>query len=347
MLERWKQILQARPVPLAAGDGIGSSREGRSIRAFRLGRGPLRLSLLGGCHADEPVGPRLLRHLAAHLASLDPGDPLLARYEWWIIPDVNPDGAERNRPWQQEGAAEYDLIDYLTGAVRELPGDDIEFGFPGDPDDAGARPENRAAAAWWRQAGGPFALHVSLHGMAFAGGPWFLIEPEWRERCAGLMRRCAEATAALGYRLHDVERSGEKGFFRIARGFCTRPDSRCMAEHFRAAGDEVMAGKFRPSSMEHVRSLGGDTLTLVSEVPLFITPGVGDELGPPDLKALEWKKKIDAWRAQLAKGRPAGRIRACSASGCLAAMPVRDQMALQWTLIAAGIEQVEANLAGE
>ena len=69
--------------------------------------------------------------------------------------------------------------------------------------------------------------------------------------------------------------------------------------------DPATAALFRPSSMEHVRALGGDPLTLVSEMPLFITPGVGDEIGPPDPKALEWKKKIDAWRTQLATERPA------------------------------------------
>lgn len=49
---------------------------------------------------------------------------------------------------------------------------------------------------------------------------------------------------------------------------------------------------------------------------------------------------FDAWQAQIAKGRPASRIRACSASGCLAPMLARDQMALQWSLITAGIEEV-------
>ena len=52
-----------------------------------------------------------------------------------------------------------------------------------------------------------------------------------------------------------------------------------MSEYFMAAGDPVTASLFRPSSMETVRSLGGDPLTLVSEMPLFITPGVGEVLG--------------------------------------------------------------------
>ncbi|NIR44032.1 MAG: hypothetical protein GWN99_13410, partial [Gemmatimonadetes bacterium] len=58
-----------------------------------------------------------------------------ADYEWWIVPHINPDGAERNRAWQHEDADAYDLGAYLSYAVRELPGDDIEFGFPRDAGD--------------------------------------------------------------------------------------------------------------------------------------------------------------------------------------------------------------------
>ena len=81
--------------------------------------------------------------------------------------------------------------------LRELPGDDIEFGFPGGPGDTAARPENRAALGWWESADGPFAMHASLHGMGFGAGPWFLIESAWVERCGDLMSSCAEATEHL------------------------------------------------------------------------------------------------------------------------------------------------------
>jgi hypothetical protein len=344
----WRQrtaIIEMAPVSRDSGDEIGRSREGRAIRAFLLGSGPMRVSLIGGCHADEPVGPLLLRHVAAYLSTLAGDDPLLTRYQWWIIPHINPDGEERNRSWYSDADPTYDLIEYLTKAVRELPGDDVEFGFPASEkqglEDSEARPENRAAASWWQQAAGPFHLHASLHGMAFGAGPWFLIEREWQSRCAHFKRACEEETRALGYSLHDVERGGEKGFFRLGKGFCTRPDSRAMTKHFLDAGDAATAALFRPSSMETIRSLGGDPLTLVSEMPLFITPGVGEDLGPPDPKALQWRKKIAAWRLQLSRERPPERILACSGSGCLEPMAVRDQLALQWKMITAGLEQVE------
>jgi hypothetical protein len=313
------------------------------------------LSLLAGCHADEPVGPRLLRRLAGFLGRLPADDPLLAEYAWWVIPHINPDGERRNGSWQPDGADLYELPAYLAGVVRELPGDDIEFGFPREPGDAEARPENRAARRWWQSADGPFAMHASLHGTGFGAGPWFLIESAWKERCGRLMAKCAEATEDLGYVLHDVERGGEKGFFRIARGFCARPDSRYMRKHFLDLGDEVTAGRFRPSSMEAVRALGGDPLTLVSEMPLFITPGVGEDLGPPDPAAIAWRERLEMWRERLRPGASGddrhegeAEMRAVESEACeagLRAMSVPDQMRLQWSFICAGLEQVEHELS--
>lgn len=334
------EIFACQPAALESGVQIGRSREGRPLRVFRLGTGALRVSLIAGAHADEPVGPRFLRHLVAWLEQLPEASPARRDVEWWIVPHLNPDGEARNS-WY-DGGAECEIAAYLTGAVREAPGDDIEFGFPRHHDDHGARPENQALWTWWRSAPGPFHLHASLHGMAFGGGPWFLCEPGWRDRLILFRRRLALVVHELGHQLHDVERGGEKGFFRIERGFATRPDSALMAQYFRDRGDEATASLFRPSSMETIRSLGGDPLTLVSECPLFITPGVGDEIGPPDPRAVEWARKIDAWRTQLARGQDPARIRACSAAGCLAALPVATQMTLQWEMILAGIKALVA-----
>jgi hypothetical protein len=331
--------LDPAPTPGGALE-IGRSREARPVHGYRFGAGPKRVSLIGGCHADEPVGPRLLGHLVPYLASLAPEHPLLAGCEWWIIPHINPDGAALNATWQDRDAERYSFLEYLPGRIRELPGEDIEFGFPRGAGDAGARPEPTAAARWWADADGPFDLHMTLHGMAWAGGPWFLIEPTWVDRTARLRARCAARVQELGYVLHDVERHGEKGFSRIEPGFATRPNSVAMRDHFLDLDDSDTAARFRPSSMEYVRGLGGDPLTLVSEMPLFVLPGVGRELGPPDPALEEWRGRLAGW---LLRAREAGEgIETEAAAAGLTAMPVRDQMRLQWTLIAAALATVGA-----
>jgi hypothetical protein len=342
MHDRTDEILGGHAINSSQGEVIGISMEGHPVRALKYGTGPHRVSLLAGCHADEPVGPQMLRLLCGYLSTLSANDPLLAEYQWWIVPHINPDGEKRNSEWQVPEDGEYDLISYLSNRIRELPGDDIEFGFPIGPDDLGARPENRAVFDWWSEAPGPFCLHVSLHGMGFAAGPWFLLESEWQDRCKELKAQCVKRVKELGYTLHDVERDGEKGFVRLGRGFCTRPDSRYMRKHFLELGDEQTAALFRPSSMETVRAFGGDPLTLVSEMPLFLTPGVGQQLGPPDPKADEWKALIAEWTHQLQRGADApGDVAALARAMGLRAMPIRDQMELQWTFIVAGLNQVE------
>ena len=315
------------------------------------------MSLVGGCHADEPVGPRFLQRLLRHLASED-GGVLRRAATWSIIPHINPDGAVANAAWQAPGAAQYDPAAYLRHRVRELPGDDIEFGFPRGEDDEGARPENRAAWEFWR-AGAPYDLHVSMHGMGVAAGPYFLVERSWWPRLGEMAAGLTREVEGAGYALHDVERHGEKGFHRLGHGFCSRPDSCAMRRHFLDLGDPDTAARFRPSSMEAVRALSGDALTLVTEMPLFITPGVGAELGPPDPVLIGWRGRIAEWEARIRRAEAAqsdeaaaeddetiaraeAEVRAETAEAGLTPMPVRDQMRFQWAFIEAGMRAVEA-----
>jgi hypothetical protein len=340
-------ILAIPPPPAAAETAcgarlLGRSRQGRPIVGYRFGRGPFHLSLLAGCHADEPVGPAMLDRLTAYLGRRPEASPLLETISWWIVPHVNPDGEERNRTWTtglfdgDPGDAAVDPGRYLRHAVRELPGDDVEFGFPRDGGDHGARPENRAVAEFLRP-GAPFALHASFHGMAFAAGPWFLLEHGWAERTAAMRERLRDRVRELGYRLHDVDRGGEKGFHRIDEGFTSRPDSRAMAAHFEALGDPATAGLFRPSSMEHVRSLGGDPLTLVSEMPLFLVPAElyrGAELvTPPEIGELR----------AAALGADPGVVEPRARRLGVRPMPIADQMRLQLEYLDAALETVLAS----
>lgn len=335
----------ATPAPIAPAlaEDLGTSREGRPLRGVRCGRGPRSVSLIAGCHADEPVGPAMLDHFAAHLGSLPETDALLTEFTWYLVPHTNPDGEARNAPWVGDAFApgtlprdaRLHLAKYLRGAVREAPGDDMEFGFPRSGEDLESRPENRAIAAFL-QPGAPFTLHATFHGMAFAAGPWFLMEHSWAHRTQAMRDVLRVKVRSMGYGLHDIDRGGDKGFFRIDEGFTSRPDSGAMRAHFLALEDPATADLFRPSSMEFVRSLGGDPLTLVSEMPLFLTPASfyrPDELiHPPELAELR----------QLAARAPE-RLASRSAEMGVGPMPVVDQMRLQLEFLSAGLAAATAS----
>ena len=269
---------------------LGESEEGRPIDGVVLGRGGLHVSLMAGNHADEPVGPDFLRRfVAAVLDSPDACRPLLDAFRFFIVPHTNPDGAFRNRAWRtvwNESSAPDSAGDwgeavaaaYLRHAVREPPGRDVEFGFPD------MRPENRAAAAWLRKHG-PFALHGSLHGMGISGGALLLIEKHWGYRATRLQAHFREAAHAERLPLYDRNRQGEKGFFYLAPGFWTTPEAPAMRAFFEARGDMETAALFHSSSMEYVRSLGGDPLCYVTELPLFLAQGLSPASGSQQIIA--------------------------------------------------------------
>ena len=64
-------ILEGEPVAVAAAASvIGRSREGNPIYGYRLGEGEIGVSLIAGCHADEPVGPEMLRRLCGSMPTV-------------------------------------------------------------------------------------------------------------------------------------------------------------------------------------------------------------------------------------------------------------------------------------
>ena len=346
-----ERVLATDPDAAVLDRRLGASREGRPVVGCRRGSGPLGVSLIGGCHADEPVGPEMLRRLATYLSSLPAEAPELQAATWSLVPHVNPDGEARNRGWSEaflavrdsQGADDraYDLTAYLDGVVREGPEDDLEWGFPLDPEDRDARPENLAVADFLRPQA-PFALHASYHSMGFAEGPWFLLEGDWEDRTEAMRRRLGKAVAAMGYELHDVDREGEKGFHRIAPGFCTRPDSRAMAAYFIGKGDAETAAIFQPSSMEFVRSLGGDPLTLVSEMPLFLMAESSpeDPQAPPYPTGTGGRLAFLAWAQRRRRKLSDEAFLDEALELGIAPMPLRDQMRLQLAFLNEGLAAV-------
>ncbi len=320
---------------------IGFSRENRPIHAAVLGEGDFHISLIAGCHADEPVGPRLLRKLYAFLSSLPPNHSLLTNYRWWLVPHANPDGEAVNKKWYSDKDKRFDLVEYMKHAVRELPGEDVEFSFPYEIGHHGQRPENEAIHKFWVSAGREFDLHASLHGMMVAAGPWFLIEREWIPKSELMQKRCRQEVDEMRYVLHDVDRRDEKGFRRISDGFCTRPDSKAMQRFFIHHNDLQTAEKFYPSSMEAIRALGGDPLTIVSEMPLFIIPDLPEKMVFPDPVWNRWNAKLQGWKnTLLSNPKRENEIRQKIKESGIKPMPVNDQMRLQWRFITAAVEQV-------
>jgi len=238
---------------------IGKSEENRPIDAFVLGTGRRKISLIAGAHSDEPVGTETLWLLISTFLTHAELQHDLNDFQFVIIPHINPDGEFRNRAWKEKWP---DFPAYLQHAFRELPGRDLEFGFPD------MRAENRAVSEFLKKFA-PFDAHLSLHGMGFSEGAMLLVDKDKIAITEFLQRNFEAFARTEGLEMHDHDRHGDKGFIYIRPGFSSTPESEAMRKFFLAENDEETAAKFHQTSMEYVKSLGGSPLCLVTELPLF------------------------------------------------------------------------------
>jgi hypothetical protein len=83
----------------------GASSEGRKIPLLRVGSGPTGVLLWSQMHGDEPTATSalldVLNWLGAHRREAQV-EQLLSKLTLWIVPMLNPDGAERNRRWNAQ-----------------------------------------------------------------------------------------------------------------------------------------------------------------------------------------------------------------------------------------------------
>lgn len=310
---------------------IGESEEGRPLDAAILGRGDRRVHLVAGTHSDEPVGPETLRTLI--LGACRESARLEAFFEAFtvlVVPHVNPDGEQENRAWTRHWP---DPAAFLRHRFRELPGRDLEFGYPS------MRPENEAVAGLLREYA-PVDLHVSLHGMSMGEGALLLIERTWIDRTEALRDEFLRIVDRAGLGVHDHDRGGEKGFRYIAPGFTTTPEGRAMQRHFREKGDPETAEQFHLSSMEYARKVGGDPLCLVTEFPLYLVEKEVPDGSPGEPVAyLELKDRLPDLEHAARHGREE-RIEAVLEEFAVRPLPLGEAVRLQLETLRLGLRRI-------
>lgn len=109
-----------------------------------------------------------------------------------------------------------------------------------------------------------------------------------------------------------------------------------MRTFFRAQDDPEMAQRFHDSSMEFVASLGGDPLSMVTELPLFLVKGSSSSSHQPE-RYLELRKKRPELRARLERGED---VRPVLDSYDLRPIPLKSAMQLQLRALKLGLQAV-------
>lgn len=276
---------------------IGRSRAGRPIHSLKVGEGPIQIVAIAGAHPDEPVGTSTCLHFARTLAT----DPRLRSLREKItvrfVPQCNPDGSASNARWFPKWSTGADLKEYLLYVQRDLPQDDVEFGFP-EIATGRARPENQAMARWFDGIG-KIDHYVSLHSMFLGGGALFLVTARDMDAVAPKLRFLLEQAGVQGLPLHDKDRAGQKGFHRICAGIQTAPTAEAMREFFSAGNAGKVAEHFLLNSMQYVQRNNDCPLAFVSEIPLACDPRLSSMVELPYSRADEELRLADGLSKNL------------------------------------------------
>jgi len=105
---------------------LGSSRDGRSIRAIRIGSGKNTALLFGCPHPNEPIGTLVLDYLSWRLAE----DEELRReldYTWYVVKVADPDGLKLNEGWLK---GPFTPLNYAKNYYRPAGDKQVEWTFP-------------------------------------------------------------------------------------------------------------------------------------------------------------------------------------------------------------------------
>jgi hypothetical protein len=250
---------------------IGKSQEGRAMYAGTVGHGPTVITVMAAAHPDEPTGTLTGLHLLEKLGLDKRFAPLLDRMTLHVVPCANPDGAARNAGWFSSWTSTPDLRAYFMHVARDLPAADVEFGFPESKTDT-ARPEDAALAGWLDDVGHS-DHHASLHSMFLGGGALFLVTAQDLEPRKGTLRFLLGEADATAMPLHDKDRMGQKGFFRIGPGLQTAPTAQAMRAFF-ANSSSTTAQAFKLNSMQYAAKNLSCPFALVSEIPLVYDPRI-------------------------------------------------------------------------
>ncbi|XP_060080693.1 carboxypeptidase A2-like [Ylistrum balloti] len=129
---------------------LGTSIQGRAINLIRvstLGAHKKSIFMDGGIHAREWIAPAVVLYMIDQLANNPSNDPdianLMDKFDWYLVPLVNPDGYEysRNsdRMWRKNMASSYGSYHSSYCGSDEMGVDlNRNFGYHWDPSNGGS-----------------------------------------------------------------------------------------------------------------------------------------------------------------------------------------------------------------
>jgi hypothetical protein len=261
---------------------VGTSRLGDPLMCLTVGSGDADALVFALPHPNEPIGGLTALHLARRLCEdAELRDRL--GHRWHVIACIDPDGLRLNEGWLK---GPFTREHYARNFYRPAGDEQIEWTFPLDYKSVyfdAVLPETTALMRLIDQFRP--ALMCSLHNTELGGVYYYLTRPE-----PALHEVLQEIPARLGLEL-DRGEPESPSIERLADGIYKMPDMESLYDYLEQQGEEVPDSLGGNSSGSYARQYG--TLTLLSELPYWADPRIGD--GSPSTSSY-----ADALREQAA-----------------------------------------------
>ncbi len=266
LAEQYPEVVQHFP--------IGTSRQGETIEAIKIGQGPKTALLFAMPHPNEPIGSMMLEFFSKRLAE----DAALREslgYTWYLVKCIDPDGARLNEGWFK---GPFTLENYARHYYRPPAYQQVAWTFPIQYKTLRYEnpiPETQALMGLIEKARPDFMY--SLHNSDFGGVYYFL----W-EAAPPLYDQFHKLVASQDLPLHmgESERPYEEEFApAIYRDSSITEEYDYLAEHSDRDPAETITGG--TLSFEYARRFC-DPFTLICEMPYFYHPAITDT-SPSDM----------------------------------------------------------------
>lgn len=244
---------------------VGRSRLGEPLQCLTVGDGDAHAVVFALPHPHEPVGGLTTIHLATRLCE----DAALRErlgLTWHILPCVDPDGTRLNEGWLHGPLTR---THYARNFYRPAPDEQVDWTFPFSYKRAyfdGVLPETVALMRLIDRTRPVFLC--SLHNGEVGGVYYYLSRPEPR-----LYPLLQEIPTQLGLPL-DIGEPEQPHIEMLSTSIFRTTSPRTAYDFAERAGLEPLHYGSGESSAGYAGRYG--TLTLISEVPYWTNPCIGD-----------------------------------------------------------------------
>ncbi|MDM8084392.1 M14 family zinc carboxypeptidase [Cellulomonas cellasea] len=265
LLASFDDLVAAHP-GIASSRRIGTSRLGEPIPMVSIGHGRRQHLLFAGVHPNEPIGFRMLQHLAALLCD---DDALRESFDatWHLIPCIDPDGTRLNEGWYGDPTRR---TVYARQFYRPAPNEQVEWTFPFAHKDAWfdqVLPETQALMRVIDEV--KPQMMVSLHNAELGGVYYYLSED-----VPGAVEALHAIPAGLGLPL-DTGEPESPALQAIAPAVFGMLSTAGEYDYLEELGVDPTGSVGGESSSAYASRHG--TVSLVAELPYWSHPAADDD----------------------------------------------------------------------